>query len=241
VNLGSSLAKLGDVKGAIEQYGEAVRIEPKSGDAHYNLGVLLGRENQHERSIFHLRSALAINPSDADARLMLARQLLKAARRDEALSEFSRVVESDPGNEDALLDQVALLIGGKKYSEALRALERGHRISPDRGRTAIMLAYLLVASPELDQRNGAKALELAEKAYRSTGLINHGAIVAMALAELGRCNEAADLLRRMISAGEQRQPKDPLLEKLRADLGRYEKMRPCRPPVDSIAANSQAK
>jgi tetratricopeptide (TPR) repeat protein len=241
VNFGSSLAKLGDVKGAIEQYSEAVRLEPRNSDAHYNLGLLLGRENQHKRSIFHLQSALAINPSDTDARLLLARQLLKAARREEALSEFSRVVELDPGNEDALLDQVALLIAGKKYSDALRSLERGHRMSPDRGRTAIMLAYLLVASPELDQRNGAMALELAEKAYRTTGLVNHGVIVAMALAELGRCNEAADRQRRLIAAVEQRQPKDPLLEKLRADLERYERLRPCRPTVASFATNSPSQ
>ena len=241
VNLGSSLAKLGDVKGAIEQYSEAVAIEPKSSDAHYNLGLLLGRENQNERSIFHLKSALALNPSDTEARLMLARQLIKAGRRDEALSEFSRVVETDRGNEDALLDLVGLLIAGKRYGDALRSLESGHRISPDRGRTAIMLAYLLAASPELDQRNGARALELAERAHRTTGLVNHGVIVAMALAELGRCDEAADRQKRMIAAVEQRQPKDTLLEKLRADLERYEKMRPCRPTGDSFATNPSSR
>jgi len=98
---------------------------------------------------------------------------------------------------------------------------------------------LLVCSPQYDLRDGARALELARLAYQATGLVNHGAIVAMALAELGRCSEAAEWQRQMITAAERDQRSD-LVAKLKADLRRYENARPCRPrsemlvPDDSI-------
>ena len=64
------------------------------------------------------------------------------------------------------------------------------------------LAYLLAASPQYDLRDGARALELAQMIYQATGSLEHGALVAMALAELGRCTEASEWQRRMIAAAE---------------------------------------
>jgi tetratricopeptide (TPR) repeat protein len=239
VNLGASLAQTGDINGAIEQYQEALRIDSRNPTAHYNLGFLLAKQNQHEQAIAHFVSVLALNPDDTDARFWLAQELVKTRHPDEALAEFTRIVESDPGNEEALLEQVKLLLTKKQYSKAIERLEKGHTLFPQKGRTAITLAYLLACSPQYDLRDGARALELARLAYQATGLVNHGAIVAMALAELGRCSEAAEWQRQMITAAERDQRGD-LVAKLKADLRRYENARPCRPrsemlvPDDSI-------
>jgi tetratricopeptide (TPR) repeat protein len=155
---------------------------------------------------------------------------LRSGRLEEALAEFSNVVQADPDNEDALLEQVSLLQRKKQYQPALASLEKGYALHPQRGRTAVLLAYLLAASPQLDLRDGARALGLAQLVYKSTGDVNHGALVAMAFGELGRCDEAAAWLRQMIvkAAGE---GKPELLEKVKAELSRYERA-PCRPPAD---------
>ncbi len=79
----------------------------------------------------------------------------------------------------------------------------------------MMLAYLLAASPQIDLRNGARALELAERVYNTTGAVQHGALVVLALAEQGRCSEASDWQRRMIEAAEQQHNTD-LLAKIKA-------------------------
>jgi predicted transcriptional regulator of viral defense system len=63
-------------------------------------------------------------------------------------------------------------------------------------------------------RNGGRALELAERVYNATGAVQHGALVALALAELGRCGEASDWQQRMIAAAEQ-QRNTALLDKLK--------------------------
>jgi hypothetical protein len=53
----------------------------------------------------------------------------------------------------------------------------------------------------------------------------------MALAELGRCSEAAQWQRKMIAAAEHERTMD-FVSKLRAGLRRYEQAGSCRPAVD---------
>jgi tetratricopeptide (TPR) repeat protein len=228
INLGAVLTQTGDLKGAVEQFEKALRIDPNNTSAHYNLAVLLANENKHEQAIAHLQALSGINPNDLGARFLLAQELLKSVRLDEALDEFSRVVQADPNNEEALLEQVKLLQRKRQHKEALDALEKGHVRYPQKGQTAVMLAYLLAASPQYDLRDGARALKLAHLAYGATGSFEHGALVALALAELGRCSEAAEWQRKAIAAAAQ-QRNEVMLAKFKAGLQRYEKG-PCRPP-----------
>ena len=227
VNLGAALTQTGDFAGAIAQFQEAVRIDPKNLNAHYNLGVLFANENKYEAAISHLQAVLAINANDQSARFLLAQQLLKSNRPDEALTEFSRIVDIEPENEEALLEQAKLLLRMGNYRAARESLEKAHARQPNRVPTGALLAYVLAASPQYDLRDGARALELAQRIYQKTGSINHGAIVAMALAELGRCEEAAALLRTLINKAGDGQA--DLLARLRKDLSRYEHEKPCRP------------
>jgi tetratricopeptide (TPR) repeat protein len=185
VNLGGTLSLLGDLPGAKRQFEEVVRIAPDNLNARYNLGLLLANENRHEEAIVHLQTMLKYSPIDAGARFLLAREYLKLNRRDEALSEFSRVVQTDPDNEDALLEQVQLLLEKKQYKDALDGLEKSHAQFPEKGQTAAALARLLAVSPMYEQRNGARALELARLIYKATGLLEDGELVSMALAESG--------------------------------------------------------
>jgi tetratricopeptide (TPR) repeat protein len=236
VNLGSALAQTGDTEGAIEQFKAALRLDPRNSAAHYNLGFLFAKQNQHEEAISHLRAITA--EEDTTARRLLADQLLKAGRAEDALVEFSSLVDSNPDDEDALLEQVNLLVKKKDYRKALQSLEKGHRLFPQKGLTAITLAYLLAACPQYDLRDGARALALAMAAYRSSGSINHGAIVAMALAELGRCSEAIDWQRKMIAAAEWLKDLE-LVEKLKAELAHYETANPCRPSGNTPRASGK--
>jgi tetratricopeptide (TPR) repeat protein len=237
MNLGAALTQLGDLQGAAEQFEEALRIEPGKVNAHYNLAVVLASQNKHGEAIIHLHSALDADPNDLNARFLLASELMKSGRLDEALGEFSRVVQADPNNEGALLEQAKLLHRKGQFKQALDGLEKGHAQYPQKGRTAVMLAYLLATSPQSELRNGVRALDLAQRVYKATGALQHGALVAMALAELGRCSEAAEWQRRMITAAEQESNTD-LLPKLRAGLKLYEEVQSCRPAGETLLTDS---
>lgn len=236
VNLGATLAQMGDVAAAVEQYQQALKIDPTNATAHYNLGFLLSRQNRHGQAIIHFQAVLALNPTDNESRFALAQELEKAQRVDDALTEYSRIVQSDPANEDAMLEMVKLMLSKRQHKPALETIEKAHTLSPEKGRTAIMLAYLLAANPQYDLRDGARALEMARLVYRATDLVNHGAIVAMALAEIGRCAEAAELQRRLIAAAE-RDRRPDMVAKLRVDLRRYESANPCRPQGELLVSD----
>ncbi len=232
VNLGAALTQVGDLKGAMEQFEEALRIEPGKANAHYNLAVLLAGQNKHEQAIDHLRAALSVDQNDLSARVLLAQELLRSEHFAEALTEFTRVVQADPNNEAALVEQVRLLYRAGQFKQALQLAEKGHAQHPQKGRTAVMLSYLLSTSPELELRSGVRALGLAQLIYNASGAAQHGVLIGMALAELGRCSEAADWQRRLILAAERAGNTD-LLAKLRAGLKLYEDVKSCRPPLKS--------
>ena len=233
VNLGAALTQTGDLDGAVEQFEEALRIEPGKANAHYNLAVILAGQNKHDQSIAHARSALTAEPNDVNARFLLAQELKKSGNVDEALTEYSRVVQADPGNESALLEQVKLLYRKGQVKQALDALEKSHAQYPKRGQTVLLLAYILAASPQLDLRNGARALDLAQRVFNSSPAPQHGALVALTFAELGRCSEAGEWQRRMIAAAGQARNAD-LAAKLQAGLKQYETSTSCRPENETI-------
>jgi tetratricopeptide (TPR) repeat protein len=231
-NLGAALSQTGDMRGAVEQFEETLRLDPKHVNAHYNLGLLFAQMKQHEQAITHLRFAVTATPNDNNARFLLAQELLNARRSEEAETELSKVVQADPDNEDALLMRVRILLIRKDYRQALSVVEQGHAEFPQKGLTTVMLAYLLATSPQLELRDGTRALALSRTVYEATASVNHGALVAMALAELGRCDEAADWVRRMIAKASA-EGKSDLVEKLKAALKRYESARPCRPSAEA--------
>ena len=103
-------------------------------------------------------------------------------------------------------------------------LESVHRLMPDQGLIAHALARLLAASPDAGVRDGEHALRLASSVAAVAPTVRHLETLALAYAELGRCQEAAATQRRLLGAADE-------VEGLRADLARYEAGPPCRPPV----------
>ena len=238
VNLGSALGETGDPEGAMEQYREALRLSPDNATAHYNLGSLLAHKEKHGQAIVHFRRVLEMNPGDREANRELAQSLLKTDRGEEASLYFSKAVASDPSDEETLLQWATLLIRQGRYEETREHLDWAHGLFPRRGRTAHALARLLAACPDLSVRDGRRALELAKKIYSARKTIGHGENVALALAELDRCSEAAQWQSRMVAAAEQAGEAD-LAKRLRTDLARYQRGSPCCLPGRSHATGER--
>ena len=228
LNLATTLVQMNDLNAAITEFRTVLRLEPDNANAHFNLAIVLATQNEDRAAIEELQALLKSNPEDLSARLFLARELLKLERGDEALSEFLRVADADMGNEEAVLQSVALLGRAKQHARALNLLEKSHARFPQNIDTSATLAFLLATSPQNDLRAGTRSLSLAQEVYKTTGLPQHGAIVTLALAELGRCAEATVWQRQMIALAEQKQQTD-LAAKLRSDLKNYETKDSCRP------------
>lgn len=224
VNLGSVLALSGDRAGAVEQLREALKRDPANVTAHFNLGSLLVDGAPGEARP-HLEVVVASRPGDAEARRLLAKALRDSSRLEEALAHYARAVELAPEDETARLGEAETLVRLARYADARRKLEDGLKQMPTSGLLSHALARLLAACPDLSVRDGSRALDLALAVWNARPLAAYAETVALALAELDRCSEAAEWQRKAIEAA----PQQGLEKDLTRALAVYEKGSPCRP------------
>jgi Flp pilus assembly protein TadD len=100
-------------------------------------------------------------------------------------------VVAAPADEAARFGEATTLVRLGRLAEARERLEEAQRLMPEQGRLTHLLARLLASSPDLAQRDGARAVELAHRVWEAQPDADHGRTLAMALAEAGRCDEAS--------------------------------------------------
>lgn len=227
VNLGSALGSMGRTEEAIAQFREVLRIEPADLTAHYNLGQLLLAADQPGPAIVHLQTVREQDPDDRDTLLALGRALGMLGRQSESVEALERAVSLDPEDTPAAVELAAAHLGAGRCASARAVLEERAGGSRSSLEAAHALAHLLAGCPDLAQRDGERALELATAAFDASPTLARAQTVAMALAELDRCEEATEWQERALEAGSGRLASDDL-GRLALVLHHYRTSRPCR-------------
>jgi tetratricopeptide (TPR) repeat protein len=173
--------------------------------------------------------ALDAAPASVPARVNLASALLQLGDVSRAIAALQDAYARAPGDVEATLISVTLLLSEReRYGDAIALLDGAERHAPGRPATATTLARLLSSSPDLALRDGRKALDLALRVYETRSGAADSETVALALAELGRCPEALDWMRRAVASAEQ--AGDAMESaRLRAQVPRFEAAS-CRAP-----------
>jgi len=217
----------GQFQQAADAFRKAVAVAPESAAARVNLGSALAQLGDADGAIEQFETASRLSPGDQTVSDALIRVLLHASRDNDAVAVFTRVRAFGGEDEGSLLKLALALTGRERYGDAVTLLDEAHRAFPDRSSTTTTLARLLAASPDVSLRNGQRALDLAMAVYGREPAPAYGETVAIALAELGRCDEAVDWMRRSIARAEE--VKDAAESaRLKREAPRYAK-HPCRP------------
>ena len=117
-----------------------------------------------------------------------------------------------------------------RYPEARDRLIEGMKRFPDQAVFSHGLARLLAAAPDDRVRDGGQAIALVEELLaKSRGRSNLGETMAMALADLGRYQEAAKLQRDLMTGAERGGLHDAV-RRLARNLELYDRRQPCRTP-----------
>ncbi len=234
VNLGSALGEAGDRIGAMHQFRQVLELAPDNLIARYNLGVMLGLEGEHEEALEHLRAAADLEPRDAETRRELAKAMIRTGQGDAAAEEYVRASDLAPFDPDTRLEEVQLLVNLGRWDQALDRMDSTHALLPREPRVVAAYARLLAAAPELAVRDGERAVELATGLVEAMPTAAHVEVLALALGEAGRCEEAADWQEKALAA--YRQAGDTAsIARVQGDLERYQAGPPCRvpgPPAD---------
>jgi tetratricopeptide (TPR) repeat protein len=216
LSLGFQLEQAGEIEAALERYRAAAGL----GDQPQVQGIAMVRARD-------LVEGAGEPPATVAASLAMANALARLGRYEEAAETFDRAVELDPASADAHLGRSLSRLFAGQDRRALADLEAGLVALPDDVALTHLLARLLATSSDATVRDGGRALALAERAARAEERVDHVETVAMALAEQGRYEEAAELQRQVASEA-QRVGATPLLGAIEERLRLYESGRPVR-------------
>lgn len=235
-NLATALDRWGRTEEALEAASRAIEAQPEDRGSRLLLARLLGRAGHHDRAEDELRTLLEADADDSEALLALAAVLEarasalgQAGRYAEAAAAYDRVVELAPGDASGHFGRATALLLAGEDAEARARLEASVQAHPDDLALRHALARLLATAGDPAVRDGERALELATEVFQSYASVEHGATVAMALAELGRFDEAAAWQQRVIERARQMN-REEVLPELQEHLERYRAGEPVRTP-----------
>src|SRR6266852_1520511 len=110
---------------AIAAFEAAVRQDPNSWEARFNLALALLQKNEAAKAARELRVAVRIKPDDPLGHIALGEALGELGQNDAAIEEFKLAVKSVPKSVPALDGVAKALIAQKRYSAAIAYLKDG--------------------------------------------------------------------------------------------------------------------
>lgn len=239
LTLGAAYQEAGDRESAAAALLQVLDAAPgaprERADAHYRLALLTEADPAADDAILHLQQAIEIDPDFAAAHALLGHLLGRQERYVEAASHYGRALVRDPTNAAWHEGRAMALILGQRYQAAQSGLVSARRALTSGGDTPTaaihldsLLARLLAASPDPSVRNGAEAVAIAQRLMSGRPTLDHAETLAMALAEVGDFDRAANLQEQVLSEVERRgsSPTAGQRQRLRA----YKNGEPVREP-----------
>ena len=164
-NLGSALDKIpGRLNEAISQYQEALRLNPASIEAHYNLARALAMLDRTLEAIAQYEEALRLNPVYFEAHYNLGLSLDKMpGRANEAIAQYEETLRLKPDFAEAhfaLASDLQAIPG--RLNDAIEQYKEGLLLKPNFADAHYNLACALQADP----RRSGEAVAQYEEALR---------------------------------------------------------------------------
>ncbi|MFL6501409.1 MAG: tetratricopeptide repeat protein [Candidatus Udaeobacter sp.] len=163
-----------------------------------NLGIISLDKGQLDDAISKLQAAIELRPENAPAHDNLAKALLKKGQVAEAMVHYRKFLELEPASVEARNTLGTALIQQGHVREAIEQWQEALATQPENGNAASNLAWVFATCPEDSIRDGARAIELGEKALRISGgkIAMIYRVLAAAYAESGRFADAVETANR---------------------------------------------
>jgi len=224
---GDHLYAQGQLAEAVAQYEAAVALRPTWSGPRVSLGHVLAKLGRTEDACTQLEAALRIDPELVDARQQLGMLLMQQGQFAAARAQLAKVVQRKPNDPAAAQLLATALWKDGAATEAVRVLRDAVQRTPNDERLLKALAWMLATAPDAELRNGAEAVQLAERALQvagrpSTSLLN---TLAAALAEAGQFDRAVEVCTQAI-AGARAAGQTETVTELEARLRLYQQRQP---------------
>lgn len=230
-NYAATLMAAGRVDEALTQYESILEREPTDVDARYLQGRALIEAGRLDAARRSYEMVLEVAPDHAPARFALASLLQRQGDFEGALVGFRELLARDPDYERAHVGEAACLMRLERWTEARASIKAGLEAVPISTALAELGARLLAAAPAAEVRDGRQALGLAEKLVRLNSSFQRQEILAMALAELGRFEEAVEAQERALEGARTAGAAATRVARMESILSGYRRSEPSREPL----------
>lgn len=190
---GALLAGRKDFAEAEKHFDEAVKYNPDYPEAQSNLGQILAMQGKFDEAEPRFLAALKLQPNDAEAHQRYATLLLRQGRIPEGLAQMRMALDYSASPKiETRLRYASLLHQSGDLASAIAQYRAVLAVEPNSVEALNNLAWILATSSDDKIRNGAEAVQLAERASRlppAKGMCVPGTLAA-AYAEAGRFQDA---------------------------------------------------
>ncbi len=158
---GVTFAQHGYPEAAEAAFLRAIRNDPGSADAYYDLGTLYMQQQKWDQAGAQLRKAVELQPQDLMGFNNLGVIAARQGRAQEAASYFNRVLQADADNTLAIGNLADLERSEGRYPEAQSLLEKALQRQPDNSQLNYKLGMILAGAG-----NNAQAETYLKKAVQ---------------------------------------------------------------------------
>jgi tetratricopeptide (TPR) repeat protein len=142
----------GEYDKAILEFKEAIRLDPRHAQTHFNLGQANRKKGQIDDAIRAYREAVRLKPDYGEAHNRLAVALKDNRQFDEAIAEFGEAIRRDPKNADPHINLGAYWCDVKQdYDRAIAEFSEANRLKPKEPITHFNLGIAFRKKGLLDQ------------------------------------------------------------------------------------------
>jgi tetratricopeptide (TPR) repeat protein len=154
-------AQKGELQCAVAAFKQALKLEPRSAEAHFDLGLVRQSQQQPAAAISEFRLALQYDPALLQAHCALGSLLSNPS---EAEDEFHKALESDPNSVCALDGVAQVLVKEQRYDAAMNYWRQAVQIQPDAADLQLSLATATYKAAKARQAAGLPDLDGARVA-----------------------------------------------------------------------------
>jgi tetratricopeptide (TPR) repeat protein len=228
INLGVVYEKQGRTAEAMNEYQQALEINPHRANTYNNIGDLLDKAGEPAKALAEYQTALRLNPDAIEVHLNLGSVLVELERFDEAAGQFRLAAKLKPDDARPHYETGKALLKQGRDAAAMDEFRQALRLDPGNASILAFTARVLAADENAAVRDGPAALALATRANTLSGDSLPMAIDAlgMACAETGDFTNAQICAQKVLDLASAMQMKDTGPMRTRLEL--YQNNQPWR-------------
>lgn len=194
----------GELQKAADLLARATQLQPALPLAHFDYGRLLYQMGKYDEALTHLEEGLSQFHDYPEAHFLVGSILDKRNKGDEARAAWLEAIKINPRFLNAYVAVSTQAIHNGEFEAARSILEKGLQHLPDAAVLANNLAWLIVTSASINEKDRADAVRWAEKACELTGRAEPAFLSTLAAAymEVGRSEDAIKAMTAAIAAAE---------------------------------------